>query len=200
MKKRTAVLIGAIALLGAACGKSPLSSSPNVENAVVADGGQYGGKSISIAVLPPAEGGFRTQAQVHRWVENDIYEYRAALQWESGGGYQDLSPALSLTLPRKGDPKSKAVFRNLAQGKRYRVSLTAWGNQGGLNPSQKLNSALAAVTFDFTASQDVEDNATASLLVAFDAVDFNGTGEIGVGSPSEGGYQNPSLPETGEAQ
>ncbi|HEY9765989.1 MAG TPA: hypothetical protein V6C82_06470 [Chroococcales cyanobacterium] len=199
MNKKTTFQIGAIALLGIACAKLPLTDPLTVNNAVFADGGQHGGKSISISLSPPAAGGFRTQAQVHRWVENDIYEYRFALQCESGGTYCDLNPPLSVTLTHKGSPKSIAVFRNLAQGKKYRVSLAAWGNNGGLAPSKLLNSSLSFAIFDFTASQDVEDSASASLHVSFDQVEFNGKGNISVGRPSDGDFQNSNLPESGEA-
>lgn len=176
-----------VALLLAGCGNSPVSPASNAD-AVVVDGGG-GDRSISVTILPPQRA---VQAIVHRWAPEDVYEYRVSLV----GG----TNTLTAVVPRKGTPKSRAVFTHLRQGTRYEVSLTAWGNPGGTAPSTLLNSVAPTAWFDFSGTQDVEDTATASLGVSFDAVPFDGTGTVTIQDPADGTYQNPTAPETGTAQ
>ncbi|MBI6547059.1 MAG: hypothetical protein HY692_09710 [Cyanobacteria bacterium NC_groundwater_1444_Ag_S-0.65um_54_12] len=178
-----------------------VNAALDTANAVVASAGQQGNRTVSVNILPAREMGFRTQAIVHKWVDNDIFEYRVKLKYFSGGSYVDFVPPLMVTVPRKGGtPKTKAVFTNLKQGMSYQVSMLGFGNVGGSAASTQLNNAASTAIFDFTASQDVEDTQSASLQVVFDAVNFSGSGAANVATPADGTFQNPTVPEIGEAQ
>lgn len=167
---------------------------------VVANSGQAGDRAITINLLDPAEGGFRTQATVHRWTDADIFQYEVTLKVGDGTTFTDLPTPLQVVVPRKESPKTRAVFTNLKQGKAYQVAVIAKGNVGGTAPDVVLNAVPATATFDFTATQDVEDTVSADLRVVFDAVAFNGSGSTNLLTPEDGSYRNPTAPESGVAQ
>ena len=171
-------------------------------DAVTASSALGGNRTLSITMLPPQDASYRTAGVVHRWVENDIFQYEATLKVWNGTGYADLQTPLTVVVPRKGAaPKTRAVFTSLRQGQRYQVSITARGNVGGTAAAALLNSSTpTAAVFDFTATQDVEDTVAANVKVTFDSVAFNGNGTTTIDAPAEGTYTNPAAPETGVAQ
>jgi hypothetical protein len=181
-------------------GTAPAPASNS--DAVTAASSLGGNRSLSITMLTPIEADYRTAAVVHRWVDNDIFQYEATLKVWNGTSYADLQTPLTVVVPRKGQaPKTRAVFTNLRQGFRYQVSIVARGNVGGTAATTILNANTSTATvFDFTAAQDVEDTITANVQIAFDAVSFTGTGTATVVAPAEGTYANPAAPETGVAQ
>jgi hypothetical protein len=196
----TLLVLAALALPGchAAPGALPLATAVEGPGSVVQNSGLNGNKAIAINVLAPSEAGFRTLALVHKWVENDIHEYRATLKAWDGDAYVDFSSPLVVTIPRKGDgAKTKAVFTNLQRGHKYQVSLVAHGNNGGTAATTALNATAATGVFDFTAAQDVQDTQSANLQITFDAVAFSGSGETTVAAPEDGTYTNPADAETG---
>jgi hypothetical protein len=199
----TLLVLAALALPGcsAAPGALPLATAAESHESVVQNSGLNGNKAIAITVMAPHEAGFRTLATVHKWVENDIYEYRATLKALSGLEYVDFATPLTITIPRKGEgAKTKAVFTNLRQGYKYQVSLVAHGNISGSAATAPLNATAATGVFDFTAEQDVQDTQSANLQITFDAVAFNGSGETTVAAPADGTYANPGAAETGTAE
>lgn len=210
MFKVAAITLGAAGLMGlVGCNLPnvgtalPLASSQAAQatDSVVKDSGLSGNKAIALNVLAPNESGFRTQAVVHKWVDNDIFEYVATLKAWNGTAYVDFTTPLTVTIPRKGvSPKTKAVFANLRQGAKYQVSLLAKGNIGGTAATSALNSTAPTAVFDFTATQDVEDTLSASMQITFDAVPFSGSGTSTVTAPADGTYANPSAAESGAAQ
>ena len=169
-------------------------------NAVVANSGQAGNRAIAVNLVTPTDGGFATQASVHRWVDADIYQYEVTLKVGDGTSFSELPTPLTVVVPRKRDPKSRAVFTNLRQGRIYQVSVIAKGNAGGTAPAQLLTTVPATARFDFSATQDIEDTVNADLRVVFDPVEFNGSGSTTLLPPADGGFRNPSAPETGSAQ
>lgn len=190
-----------LALCLAGCAAPPAPSLGGVPaDAVFADSGQQGKRAITVTLLTPQEGAFKTQAKVHRWVDADIFQYEVTLKIKSGETFSDLPSPLTVVVPRKGTPKTKAVFTNLRQGSIYQVSVTAKGNVGGKAPEIPLNAIPATALFDFSATQDVEDQPSADLRIVFDAVEFNGGGTTILLPPEDGSYRNPSAPETGSAQ
>lgn len=192
-------LVLAIALAGCAAPPAP-SPGRLPADAVFANSGQQGNRAITVNLLTPQEGSFKAQAKVHRWVDADIFQYEVTLKIKSGETFADLPSPLTVVVPRKGTPKSKAVFTNLRQGRIYQVSVIAKGNVGGTAPEAPLNANPATALFDFSATQDVEDQQSADLRVVFDAVEFNGGGTTILLPPEDGTYRNPSEPETGSAQ
>ena len=174
-------------------------SSPDAVTAASALGGK---RSISVTMLPPQDASYQTSAIVHRWVDNDIFQYEATLKVWNGTSYVDLQTPLTVVVPRKGQaPKSRAVFTNLRQGFRYQVAIAARGNVGGTAATAQLNANTpTAAIFDFTAGQDVEDTVSSNVQIAFDSVPFNGNGTTTIVAPAEGTYANPAAPETGVAQ
>lgn len=199
----TLLVLAALALpgCGSAAGSLPLAATAPGSESVVKDTGLNGNKAIAVNVIAPKEAGFKTLAAVHKWVENDIFEYRVTLKAWNGTAYADFTTPLTITIPRKGTtPKTKAVFTNLKQGHKYQVSLVAFGDVGGTAATTALNSAVPTGVFDFTATQDVEDTQSANLQIAFDAVAFSGSGETTVAAPVDGTYTNPADAETGAAQ
>lgn len=187
----------------AGCASPGTAPAPvSFSDAVTAAAPLGGSRSVSVTLLPPQDASYRTSAVVHRWVENDIFQYEATLKVWNGTSYADLQAPLTVVVPRKGQaPKTRAVFTNLRQGQRYQVSITARGNVGGTAASTLLNSTTAtAAVFDFTATQDVEDTVSSNVQVTFDSVAFNGNGTTTIVAPAEGTYTNPAAPETGVAQ
>lgn len=167
---------------------------------VVLDTKQGGDRAILVTVATPGEGAYQAQATVHRWVANDVYQYEAALQYWNGSAYVAFSPAINVVVPNKVDPKTKAAFTNLKQGRKYQVSVIAKGNVGGSAASSTLTSSAATAVFDFTATQDVEDTLGATVQVSLDPVAFSGSAHATVSSPIEGTYQNPTATESGAPQ
>jgi hypothetical protein len=199
----TLLILAALALPGcsAAPGALPLATAAESHDSVVQNSGLSGTKAIAVTVMAPHEAGFRTLATVHKWVENDIFEYRATLKAWDGLAYANFATPLTITIPRKGEgAKTKAVFTNLKQGYKYQVSLVAYGNNGGGAATTALNTTPAQDVFDFTATQDVQDTQSANLQITFDSVAFNGSGETTVAAPEDGTYANPGSPETGTAE
>jgi hypothetical protein len=197
------LVLAALALPGcnAAPGGLPLATAAESHESVVQNSGLNGDKAIAITVMAPHEAGFRTLATVHKWVENDIFEYRATLKVLDGLAYVNFATPLTITVPRKGEgAKTKAVFTNLRQGYKYQVSLVAHGNIGGSEATAALNTTPAQGVFDFTAEQDVQDAQSANLQITFDAVAFNGSGETTVAAPADGEFANPGSAETGTAE
>lgn len=167
---------------------------------IIANSGQAGNRAIAVTLLAPQDGAYTSQATVHRWVDADIFQYDVTLKAWDGSAFTDLPKPLTVVVPRKQDPKTRAVFTNLRHGQIYQVSVVAKGNVGGTAPETVLNTAPATAVFDFTASQDVEDTLSTNLRVVFDAVDFNGSGSTTIEAPEDGTYRNPTEPETGSAQ
>lgn len=204
IKHLTALAV--LGILAAGCSApAPLSSTQLVEkfgqNAVFASTTEGGNRMARIEIAPPQEGGYNILAAVHHWVDADIFEYRATLKTWNGTAYEDFGTPLQVVIPRKGTPKSTAVFTNLKQGSKYQVSLQAWGDNGGTAATSQLNANTATTAvFDFTATQDVEDAPSQTMTIAFDQVAFSGTGTASVGTPADGTYQNPASAEAGSAQ
>ncbi|HEY9722903.1 MAG TPA: hypothetical protein V6D47_12905 [Oscillatoriaceae cyanobacterium] len=172
---------------------------------VVANTMENGTKSVAITVTPPRVSGYHTAAVVHHWVANDVYQYEATLKvWNSGSStWDDLATPVTVVIPQKnGTPKTKAVFTNLKQGAKYEVVLVAKGNDGGSAADTILNADDTGNTsvFDFTATQDVEDTASATMTITFDQVAFSGTGTATVSTPEDGTFANPTDAATGTAQ
>lgn len=194
-------LVLALSVAGCAWGPgNPPSPGTLAGDAVLADSGQSGSRAISVTLLTPSQGSYLTQGTVHRWEDADIFQYEVTLKVGNGKTFSDLPTPLVVVVPRKGTPKTKAVFTNLRQGSVYQVSVSAKGNVGGTAPGTLLNSVPATALFDFTATQDVQDTLSADLRIGFDAVAFNGSGSTQLLPPVEGTYRNPNAPETGRAE
>lgn len=187
----------------AGCAFPGTAPSPvSAPDAVTTSSALGGNRTLSITMLPPQDASYQTAAIVHRWVDNDIFQYEATLKVWNGTSFVDLQTPLTVVVPRKGaTPKTRAVFTNLRQGQRYQVSIAARGNVGGTAATTLLNSSTATTAdFDFTATQDVEDTVATNVQVTFDSVAFNGNGSTTIGTPADGTYTNPSAPESGSAQ
>lgn len=202
MKHVAKLALGLAVVALAGCATSPaLTVLPaQDEQAVVGNGPKAGNHAISITLVPPQEAGYQSQATVHRWVDADIFQYEVTLKVKNGGSFVDFATPLTVVVPRKGTPKTKAVFTHLKQGAIYQASVVAKGNVGGSAASTVLNSTAATAVFDFSAAQDVEDTLSASMRVTFDAVAFNGNGSANLQTPVDGSYSNPTAPEAGAAQ
>lgn len=202
-QKLALTTLGFMVLVG--CAQPPQSASPTLDpgirhEAIVANARQGGDRTVSINLVAPDKAAFTNQALVHRWVDNDIFQYEVTLKVFDGTNFVDLTPALTVVVPRKDTPKTKAVFTNLRHGMLYQASVIAKGDNGGTSASTHLTSTPAVATFDFTATQDVEDTLSANLQVVFDQVPFNGTGTATMLTPVDGQYQNPTGAESGIAQ
>ena len=206
MTKQYLLTLSLTALLAAGCGAPAMPLAAAVERfgsqAVVADSGQHGGKTIAIDIAAPTESGFHTLAIVHKWVDADIFEYKAALMAWNGSTYAAFATPIEVTVPRKGvTPKTKAVFTNLKHGAKYQVALTAWGDNGGTAATTSLNTLTPTTAiFDFTAIQDVEDSLSETMQITFDPTAFSGTGTATVATPEDGTYESPTAPENGAAE
>lgn len=203
MREHFSILVFAIFAL-VSCGQYPSSRPPvaalDASEAVVADGGAPNGCTAAIQIASADEGTYQTQDTVHRWVNNDIFQYEVTLKYYSGSTWVDFTPALVVIVPRKVSPKTKAYFTNLKQGRKYQAYLTAKGNIGGSAAATILNSTPATSIFDFTATNDVQDTLTNNMQIAFDNAPFNGTGTATMLTPLDGGFQNPTATESGVAQ
>lgn len=177
-----------------------VSTPAHDPDTVVVEGDAPGGPAIYLTLQPPAEGAYRAQAQVHRWVAADVYLYEATLSYVDGSGLTAFDPPLKVVVPNKVNPKSKVAFTNLRQGRRYEVAVTARGNIGGTADSMLLSAFPATASFDFRGEQDVEALLNASLKVTLAPVAFNGTATTTLTAPSDGPYQNPTATESGSAQ
>lgn len=124
---------------------------------------------------------YALQSVVRRWLASDIYEYDVYLQVWNGSAFVDMSPALEVVLPQKVSPApTKAVFSNLSQGQKYRPRLVIRGNAGGTAATTVLNSqsTLVPPTLDFSASQDVQDTQSETLVDQLDPMAFSGDAAI----------------------
>lgn len=212
------MLLPLILMLSAGCAmKSPVANGPAAVGTaaqaasaqpVVADSRMGGTKTVAVTIAPPKDGafasraGYAVQTVQHHWVADDIYQYTATLKVWNGTDYIDFSTPVQVVVPQKGSaPKTRAVFTNLKQGTKYRVELSAEGNDGGTAADTVLNAGTpTTAVFDFTATQDVEDTLSSTLTVTFDQVAFSGTGTATVGTPADGTYQNPTAAEAGAAE
>jgi hypothetical protein len=168
------ILLAALATLSAsACarpaGMPDLGTSPN--------------RTITIELPAPS---YELFATTRRWRPTDVYLYTVRLTRWNGSAFVDLPTPLVVFLPQKGTPKTLARFANLAQGRRYRATVTAWGNAGGTAASLALNTQSPSIAdFDFSAVQDVQDALWRMPGVTLDSVPFSGTAVVTpVGLPS----------------
>lgn len=188
MKKRLIALgcLGFLGLLG--CTSTPIGNRLSIiqsfgDDTAVIDSGLNGRQTLTVSLLSPKEGSFRTQAVVHRWTSQDVYQYELVL---SGGGLAASIPAV--LVPSEG--KSKAAFTHLKVNtpEPYRLTVVAKGNQGGTAPEHILNSQNPATqVFAFTGDNDVEDTQNIHVTLQLDNVAFNGTADVGL-QPVDGGY------------
>ena len=131
-------------------------------------------------------------ALAHAWVASDIYEYRVVVQQQDGSG-NPVGTALSATLPQKGSSTSTSVnFTGLSAGYDYKVSLQAWGNNGGSAAGSQLNTQTPSSQVIHYASNDADDSVqSVSLSAKLDTVVNNvvaGPAAITFGSPAPGGF------------
>lgn len=188
MKKRLISLacLGFFGLLG--CSGAPVGNRLNLlqpygDDTMVVDSGLEGRQSLTVSLLSPQNGNFRSQAVVHRWTSQDVYQYELLL---SGGGLP--APLLATLVPSSG--KSKAAFTHLKANtaQPYTLTVTARGNVGGTAPERILNSQNpASKVFSFMGDNDIEDTQNLSFTLQLDDVPFNGTADIGL-QPIDGGY------------
>lgn len=165
--------------------------------AVMKDSGMNGDRTATVELATPVSAGFATQAIVHKWVREDIFQYDVTLKVFDAdtNGYVDFSPALVVSVRQKdaGGGLNQAVFTGLSHGKKYRASIVARGNNGGTAADTVLNANTDThVDYDFTAYQDVEDTLTQHAKITFDAVAFNGTANTVITGPDDGTYSNPT--------
>ena len=192
MKKQPFVVLFVAALLGLfACGKLPVSSTEEV--AVVTSGGVRDGCIVTLHLGV----GRQTQGIVHTWSEMDVYQYEVSLKVKSGSTFVDLTSPLSVVVPHKVGPKSKAVFTNLKRGQVYQATVIAKGNVGGTAPSMLLSPVPVTILFDFSASQDVEATLNADIQIPLGPpVPFNGSGTVAIQIPLDAPYERPLVTVT----
>lgn len=204
MRKHFPILAFAVfALIGCAQPHNlsqPPVSSFDADEAVTVDGGTPNGCTAVIRITPVDDGDFLTQDLIHRWVNADIYQYEVTLKYYSGSSYINFVPALTVVVPRKVSPKTKAYFTNLKQGRRYQAYLTAKGDNGGTAATTVLNTTPATTLFDFSATNDVQDTLTANMQITFDNAPFDGSGTATMLTPLDGTFQNPVATESGVPQ
>ncbi|HEY9856291.1 MAG TPA: hypothetical protein V6D05_11170 [Stenomitos sp.] len=211
---KTWVAILAFTAMTTACGTIPSvnqtaasvasKSGLAFSNAVIKDAGLKGNRTLAIQLADPTVSGYTSQAIVHKWVKNDIFQYEVTLKHfdDNSGSYVDFSPAVTVVVPQKGanGAMDKAVFTGLSQGMKYRTEIVAKGNNGGTAADLVLNSKVPTTAdYDFTATQDVEDTLSQSVVITFDPVAFNGSANTVITGPSDGTYSNPNGTPTGSA-
>lgn len=132
----------------------------------------------TIVVEVPAAGP-EVMAVARRWLPSDIVQLTVRLTRWNGTAFVDLPQPVEVVLPQKGSPVMHARFSNLAQGRRYRATVTAWGNAGGTAPMFPLNTlSPSLVDFDLSAAQNVQDALWRVSALKLDPVPFNGTAVI----------------------
>ena len=130
-----------------------------------------------VVELPAA--GPEVMALVRRWRPSDIVQVTVRLTRWNGTAFVDLPQPVEVVLPQKGTPLMQVRFSNLAQGRRYRATVIAWGNAGGTAPTFPLNTlSPGLVDIDLSASQNVQDAFWRVSPLKLDAVPFNGTAVI----------------------
>ncbi|MBI6547060.1 MAG: hypothetical protein HY692_09715 [Cyanobacteria bacterium NC_groundwater_1444_Ag_S-0.65um_54_12] len=115
----------------------------------------------------------------HRWQSSDIYHYEIELEQWHHDGYVSLNPPVRIILPQQGEVKMTAQLSNLKQGKKYRVTVRAWGNIGGTAAEKLLNSVTPSVAyFDLTGDQDLDSVHSQQVTIIFDPVLFSGKATV----------------------
>ena len=188
LKKRLIALgcLGLLGLLG--CTSVPIGNRltllPAFENdTAVIDSGLNGRQTLTVSLLAPKDGSFRSQAPVHRWTSQDIYQYDLAL---SGGGL--ANPLAATLIPSNGHTKAAFTHLKVNTPEPYQLTVVARGNQGGTAPDLILNSQNPATQrFSFAGDNDVEDTQNIQVSIQLDSVPFNGTADVGL-QPVDGGY------------
>lgn len=197
--KKIAVALSSLALAGSPSCQSTTVDLPaakqgvsrSTSHAVVADSREGGDKQVSIDLIPPKDGGFLTQAIVHRWVANDIFEYRVTLS--ANGNTLVTIPVMVK------NAQSQAVFNHLKLGTKYTVSVLAMGNVGGTGAETIINSQTpASGVVTFSGENDVENTKTLTVQVILDNVVFDGSATVSI-DQTDGQYTQPDAPETGSA-
>jgi hypothetical protein len=162
------IVLVAIALLAASACARPVSAP--------APQGIAGERTIVIEMAPAAP---EVLAVTRRWRPSDVVHYTVRLTRWNGTAFVDLPAPLEIVLPQKGPIRTHARFTNLAQGQRYRASVTAWGNAGGTAASMPLNTLSPSLAeFDLSAPQDVANAFWRVMRVTLDPAPFNGTAVI----------------------
>lgn len=198
--KASLVVSTGLALAISGCFQAPVAANFPAKiavDAVQVSGGVDKGRTLEITILPASAATFATQAVIHKWVDNDIFEYRVALKFHDGKAFVDMQQPLGVVVPRKGNAKNKAVFSNLKQGFKYQVEMLAYGNNGGGLASTLLTTLPTTSIYDFTGLNDVEDTVIATLRVVFDQVAFSGNGSAAVAAPADGAFKSPGVAEGG---
>ena len=132
----------------------------------------------TIVVEMPAEGP-AVLAVARRWRPSDVFHYTVRLTRWNGTAFVDLPQPLEVVVPKRSSPVMQVRFTNLAQGRRYRATVIAWGNAGGTAPSVPLNALSPSVAdFDLSAAQDVQDALWRVSFPMLDPVPFNGKAVI----------------------
>jgi hypothetical protein len=176
----------------------PPAAQVAAHTAVVINAGLKGSRTAVLNIGLPRAPRYELQSNptVHRWVVEDIKAYEIELRMRNASNtsqYDTIGTGLTATVDMKGaSTPSGVVFEGLAAGGYYRAFVTAKGNQGGTAADTTLNSTPATADFDFTDDQDLVTVSSQSVTVEFDDVDFSGEGSLTFGSPSPGGYNQPS--------
>lgn len=194
IQKLSAVTL-AFSLFGlAGCGLMPGAPvSTSVEPYAVAVMGQHG----SDVTLDFGEAR-SVQALVHRWMKTDIVRYDILLQEvrnPDAGDDRFRQVGSTVTV----DPTKAGVkFTGLPHGKRYRVYVKVMGNQGGdasrtlrqMNADSYQTEGEGYVVYDFTASNDIQNNQKRTIRLKLDAKSFSGTGDMAIVGPEDGEFDS----------
>lgn len=166
------LLAGLFLVMASACARPaslPQASLPQARQAP---------EGTTIVVEMPAAGP-EVLAVARRWRPSDVFHYTVRLTRWNGTAFVDLPQPLEVVLPKRTSPLMQVRFTNLAQGRRYRATVIAWGNAGGTAPSVPLNALSPSVAdFDLSAAQDVQDALWRVSFPMLDPVPFNGKAVI----------------------
>lgn len=168
----TVSLLAALALGGCAAYPQGVEAPPSAAagGLLVADLGQGAGQATVRLPRRGAAPAKPTYLYVSTgWTADDVYEYRLRLQRRVGDAFEDVAPAIGLTLPVQG-AAAGARFTGLAAGEVYRIALETWGCEGGTSPSYRLDAAQPAFSdpIDFTGENDIEQEVPVSIQPVLD--------------------------------
>ncbi len=133
----------------------------------------------ALVIEPQAAARYDLLAVTRRWRPSDVFQYTVRLTRWNGMAFVDLPTPVVVVLPQKGAVRTQARFTNLSQGRRYRATVTAWGNAGGTAPAQVLNAGTPSVAeIDYRGAQDVQDTLLRQVSITLDPVSFSGTAVV----------------------
>lgn len=190
MFKQISTLALALSVAGlVGCGVAPTAQIATTgDRFVVETVGQHG-RNVSLNFGEAIS----TQA-AHRWVKDDIVHYEVTLMKRGADDAFTRVGTPTIVTP----DKAGVNYKGLSHATLYRVDVKIMGNVGGiatdtlihLNEGTMKTEGVGHVLYDFTKSQDINDDQSKTIRLQFDSVAFEGKGGLAIVGPKNGAFDS----------